>query len=80
MINVLGFSSCGLGCECGCRVVLGVTRADARRLRVILEREFGLTGLSFQTTTNPATGEPIEPAGTEPLYAWANEPFKEYAS
>ena len=39
----------------------------------------GRLGLAFEPVKNPQTGAMIPTATAEPMYAWADQPFKRYA-
>lgn len=75
-INVLGFSSCNLpGCDCGCRVVLGVRHEEARRLYQVLERE----GFRFESVhVRPEQADKV--TRVEPFTETARVDWEEYCA
>lgn len=60
-LHLLGFSACTLpACDCGARVVIGVSRAAARRLYQVL-REAGFDLEQVAITRGDKTADQAEP-------------------
>lgn len=79
-INVLGFTGCGMACDCGARVVLGATRTDMQALYWALHRAgFAFEVVPMEIATTRATGMSAgKLAKYEPFTAGAQSEFLEY--
>jgi len=66
-VNVLGFSECGLAsCDCGARIVFGVSRANAKAMVAALTKAgFALEAVTLGDLT--AEAEPLTSTARQDL-------------
>lgn len=74
-VNVLGFSECGMRCDCGCRVVLGLERGSAREVLRVLKA----AGFTLAEPSDYGEIDARAIATEEPMYRGALGAFCRYA-
>lgn len=75
VINLLGFSACTMPhCDCGARVVLGLTHEGARRVvELLTENGYELTQLTRPADRSTPTAEPIIDRAADQLNEYVTE-------
>lgn len=78
-VNVLGFSACTMPrCDCGCRVVLGLTHMQARELvKFLVQKGYKLESFPVTALDDEESKKTVK---AEPFTSNAGDEFAEYVT